>query len=253
MFRRGLEAAGFNVADRYEQNEIHAGDIVVMWNRKPNDEHIAAAFEIAGARVLVCENGYVTPDSAGRNYFAISIGGHNGSGTPLAMGGSCRWDRLEMPIAPMSYGEKILICSQRGIGASGMAMPANWLDKVRKKVEGWTDRTIEIRKPPSRLAHQPFLEEQLADAWAVVVWTSNVATAALLHGTQVFLEGPHHVMESACIKHALVNSPATIIKARQPAFERMAWFQWSEEEIAKGTPFEYLHSDAPQRGRLPAH
>ncbi len=222
-FKEGVEALGGVVVNDPEQ-----ADWYIRWNNigpYPKD------------RCLVAENAYLG-DSANRPYYALAVGGHNGSGyTPDIEG---RWDRMELKLKPWyEIGDWILICTQRGIGSPEMAMPEWWSRGLEETLQ--TDKHIEIRKPPSRDTTQRSLEEHFNRAWAVVVWTSNVGTLALMEGIPAFLCGPHHICKDAMITDlSLIENPPRM--ARLPAFNQLASAQFTHEEIQSGWVLELLCS-----------
>jgi len=58
-------------------------------------------------------------------------------------------------------------------------------------------------------------------------------------GIPVFFEAPQHVLGAAmCRDVRSINNPP--MPDRLPAFERMAWAQWSLDEIRSGEPFRRL-------------
>ena len=74
---------------------------------------------------------------------------------------------------------------------------------------------------------------------AVVVWGSSSAVQALVAGVPVFFEAPHIIVEDAC-ERGIKNIDRPSTRDRLPAFEALAWAQWSLEEIAAGEPFRHL-------------
>ena len=236
LFETGLMRLGFKVIARDPGGYPDPDDVLVIWNRGPKDEEVASRFDMVGAPVIVCENGYVKRDAKNRKYFAMSLDGHNGSGR-WPEGGPERWLRMEVELKPMQgSGDWILLILQRGIGAPGMAMPDDWPYEAAGRWRDDTGRHVEIRKPPSRDLTQPPLEEHLEKAHAVLVWTSNVATSALAKGVPVYFEGPTHILEPSLLRP---SSPARLTD-RLTSFQRMSWAQWNTEEILEGEPFDLL-------------
>lgn len=236
----GARAAGYTVHDA--RNEIphgRPGDVLMTWNLHGVRESEAAAFRAAGGEVIVWEEGY-TRYLHPVKHFAAALDGHNGSGRWFP-DGPHRWRALGLDMAPWrADGDHILVCGQRGIGARAMASPAGWHDDVARRLRKITDRPVVVRPHPGKnKATAPPLEQQIAGAWAVVVWSSASALRALLMGVPVFYEAPHHVLEEAMTRGVeQVERPPT--PDRLEAMERMAWAQWSMDEIAAGEPFRHL-------------
>jgi len=147
---------------------------------------------------------------------------------------------MEIPLKPWGDGgDWILLCPQRGIGAPGMAMPEMWHVEMEEALRERTGRHVEVRMPPSRMYGQPPLDEHLSRAHCVVVWTSNVATHALLAGVPAFYCGEAHIMSGA-MKHGIEDIETPARGDRQAAFRSLAWAQWTDEEIRSGEAFKAL-------------
>lgn len=234
MFRDGFLKLGYAV-----NHKPVMADILVTWNRYRGDGQLADKYEAEGKKVIVAENAYISPDSANRKYTALSKHGHNGSGwTPYE--GPERWNKMEIELMPWrNDGEWILLCGQRGLGAPGMAMPQNFMSGTRDMLEKTTGRHVELRDPPARTGGQRPLKELWSKLHAVVVYTSNMATVALINGVPAFYMGPHHIMEGAAF-HGIENIEGNIWTDREAAFRRLAWGQWTREEITTGYALEML-------------
>ncbi len=142
-------------------------------------------------------------------------------------------------------GEHVIVTEQRGIGSSKTGSPDRWHEAVTARIRKITKRTVVVRAhPKTRLlqdiaAKQPPLIEQLQGAHALVTWNSAAAIVALVHGVPVFYEAPHFTCEGAC-KHGVAEIENPALGDRLPAFERMAWGQWSRSEIESGAAFRHL-------------
>ena len=244
----GAAAAGYRV--RKGAGAPAAGDILLTWNLYGARVHSARRFEQAGAHVVVCEEGFIRRIN-GDTYFQMALGGHNGSGH-WRCGGSERWDGWGIDVAPWrDDGEHILVCGQRGFGYSDMAMPDNWPDAIHARLRALTARPLWYRPHPkrrrrwTRAAYDRVLDfgeplaMQLRGAWAVVVYTSNAATEALIAGVPAFFDGPHLVTEGVA-QQGIDGIERPALADRLPALRRLAWAQWSMREIARGDPFIHL-------------
>lgn len=239
MFRDGFKKLGY---DTINTKPVMA-DTLVVWNRYREGGELADRFEREGGptgrNIIVAENAYINPDYAGRKYTALSRTGHNGSGwTPYE--GPERWKRMEMDVHSWRKGgDWILVCGQRGLGAPGMAMPPSFIDQMRLMLPELTGCHIEMRDPPALHQNQRPLEELWPLLRAVVVWTSNMATVALLNGVPAYYMGPHHIMKGAAV-HGVDSILKPSYPDREPAFKRLAWAQWTREEIQSGEALEML-------------
>jgi hypothetical protein len=239
-FIAGLKAAGYEVTTQLR--DPRPGDVLVGWNRYGTMEDAAGKFERAGGRVLIVENGYIGKDHLGRQLYAIAEGQHNGAGRWVHRTDTRRFHELDNPPLPWRRsGSHILVTAQRGIGSRTMASPHRWAEDVANRLRTRTKREVRIRQHPedrSNPSRTP-LEEDLQGAHAVVTWASGAAVRAIIAVIPVFYEAPHWILEGAARKGIDdIENPWT--GDRTPHLERMAWAQWSVEEIASGVPFRLL-------------
>lgn len=237
-FQKGLRRIGLTVIEPHRVCDLGPGDLLVTWNVTGRDAGQIAAAKAFGAKHIVAENGYLK-SKAGQRYIALARDGHNGSGY-WPVGSAERWGRLGWTVSPFRPGNSglVLICTQRGIGAEAMAMPAYWPTETAQAVEK-LGKAAHIRKPPSACWGQPKLEDEIEKAVAVVVWTSNAAMTAVLMGKPVILCGPHHILEG-CLGRDLAEVQAPVYRNPMPSLHRMAAAQWTEDEIESGEPFRRL-------------
>lgn len=241
-FHAGLKAAGFHVEPRLPSGPPGPGDILVIWNRYSCDEQTADKWEAQGGTVLVAENGYLGRDGQGQQYYAIAIHGHNGSGR-WHVGGPERWERLGVELKPWrASGDHILVCPNRSFGPKGFAMPQGWDKQVVEQLRKHTKRPIRLRPHPQNSAPARPLAEDLAGAWACVIWASSAGVHALVAGIPVIVTAPYWVLWPAAGKRIEHVENPPLFDRRKP-FEALAWAQWSLEEIASGAVFRYLLPD----------
>lgn len=242
-FVAGLAACGYRVANGYPA-KAEPGDVLVIWNRYGTHELVADKFEAEGGTVLVAENGYLGRDAAGRQHYAIAQHGHNGSGR-WPRGAAARWKALGIELkAWRARGEHVLICPNRHFGMRGFEMPTHWVNETLAEVRKYTKRPVRVRPHPGNWqASQPLtpLAEDLANAWAVVIWASSAGVHALAAGIPVFCTAPWWICKAAA-NDSLSRLEDPLLPERLPAFERLAWGQWNVEEIASGLAFRHLLS-----------
>lgn len=238
-FIAGLKAAGYSVQMHLPAEKPGLGDVLVIWNRYADKEQTADLWERQGGVVLVAENGYCGRDAQGRKNFALSRHGHNGSGDWVA-GGPERWAGMGIDTKPWrANGEHILVAPNRHFGMKGLAMPYGWKDGVLAQLRRFTKRPIRVREHPGNEEPKVPLAQDLERAHAVVIWASSVGVHALLAGIPVICLSPWWICKSAAGAHlAEIESPP--MPDRRLSFERLAWAQWSHDEIASGQPFRRL-------------
>ena len=226
-FAKGLKAAGYAVTGSTPKN----ADLTVVWNGSSS-----RGLKIAGT-VLVAENGYL-----GRGYCALAVGGHNGAGTWPA-GGPERFRALGLALRPWRVtGEHVLVCGSRGLGLD--RQPDGWVERTVEILRRHTDRPIQVRPHPGnwkRLPEHPdvSLARDLSGAWACVIWASTAGVKALLAGIPVIRCAPHWIAAGAAGNRLeAIESPP--MPDRLPVFERLAWAQWTLDELASGEPFRLM-------------
>ncbi len=225
-FTRGLERCGYTVLHEITTRP-RDGDVLVIWNRYSQFANAADAFESRRLPVLVAENGYLGNEFAGDRWYAISRSQHNGAGT-WPQGDAQRWDALGVELQPFRpAGGEFVVLPQRGIGPPGVAMPRDWPERVHRRL---TKERIPHRvRPHPGQGAAISLEQDLAHASGVVTWGSGAALKALVLGISVFHDMPHWI-------GAQDNTDA----GRLAMFRRLAWAQWTLNEITNGEPFRRL-------------
>ena len=231
----GLEAAGYKIGGSPPQRP-EPDDVLVIWNRYGTNHEVANRFERCGAGVLVVENGYLGREWLGDHWYSISLGRHNGGGI-WPRGGSERWDSLGVDLKPWQRGENVVVLLQRGIGVAPVAQPADWERTVREKLR--TDRRIIWRGHPGEKKPHETLYLDLEDAHCVVTWASGAALKALVRGVPVFY-GFHDWIgrDAASLFTGDISEP--FYGDRLGMFRKLAWAQWSLQEITAGLPFQML-------------
>lgn len=219
-FARGLRLNGYKVIPGVT-DKPEAQDILVTWNRIGIGNHAARAFEAAGRPVLVAENATWGNDFAGKRWYTIARNWHNTAGC-FPVGGPERWDSLGVELAPFRTEGETVILAQRGIGSPPTKSPFGWEEDAQRRHGG------RIRQHPGTRAAKA-LEADLAKAGRVVTWGSGAAVKALLWGIPVTSEMPGWIGEQD-------NTEA----GRLAMFRRLAWAQWTLDEIAEGVPFRGL-------------
>lgn len=218
-FTAGLEAVGCRVEIGLTWTPS-AGDVMVSWNRIGDSDLAARAFEAKGLPVLIAENAAWGNDFAGRRWYSIARNYHNSAGR-FPLGDGSRWDRLGAHLAPWrewTEARETVILPQRGIGPPGVAMPRGW----------------EVGRPGRVRPHPGMkpvisLEEDLRRCGKVITWGSGAAVKALMIGIPVESHMPGWIGEQD-------NTD----EGRLEMFRRMAWAQFTLDEIAGGLPFRRL-------------
>ena len=243
-FDTGLRRLGYKLAaPGARPSDRH--DLLLVWNLSQPNEAQALDWESAGGTVLVCENGYIGKDEQGRQLYAISVHGHNGSGWyPVGIIDG-RFERLGIELQPWRGDEGyILVCGQRGIGSRQMASPPGWEDRVARSLKGMGHGDFKLRRHPGRFTPETTLEDDLAGARLCLVWASASGVKALTQGVPVVYCAPHWVCADAATRG--LETLATPLKSdalRRIAMHRMSYGQWSVAEIEAGEPFARIRAE----------
>lgn len=237
-FSDGLRAAGFDVRKGLPSN-AEAGDLLVIWNRRAQDDAAAQKLELAGGVVIVAENAYI--DRAG---YALARHKHNGGGVPLARDPG-RAARLGVHLAPWrEEGGHVLVCPNRFIGPRTDVMPEIWTRQTVSRLERLTRRRVRLRPHPGNWKRNPpkvSIEEDLREAWACVIWWSAAGLKALIAGVPVIYCGPYWIgARGAGRDLKAIESP--VLGDRAAMLQDVANGQFTIEEIASGLPFVGLDS-----------
>lgn len=238
-FEAGLKRIGYTVVRSIDNPG--PDDLLVSWNLFGPTEKLAESYRRHGAKVIVTENGYMTPPGRPGMY-ALSLDGHCGAGRFPSVEGSTRWADLGIPCKPWRSGGKyILVCGQRSIGSREMASPPCWHQKVAERLQRVTKLPIRVRPHPGRVGAGRPLDEDLKGAHAVVVWSSACGVKALTEGIPVHYAAPHWICSEAATSLSRTEDIETQCiddEARMRALSRMADGQWTYEEIATGEPLQ---------------
>lgn len=254
-FMAGLKACGYETRFGAPETNAQRGDVLVIWSRYAEHHAAAEVFEKKGGTVLVAENGYLgaggtSPklDLAGgmrpEHYMAIGVGYHNDERTvQWTHHAPKRFQRLGVDLKPWRQaGDYILLCPNRAFGAPGRLMPAAWPVEVEQRLKKLTKRPVKLRPHPGNHLPRYALEDDLKNAWAVVIWSSSAGVHALAAGIPVVCEAPAWILKSAATTYENWDATVWHDGPRQHGFERLANGQWTLAEIARGEPFRHLLS-----------
>ena len=234
-FANGLSAAGYEVHKERQVDPI-PGDVLLLWNRLPTQDHIARLYERIGATVLIAENGWI-----GENTYTLCQSYHCGAGYWF-VGEESRWPKFGIQVQPWrKSGEHILVIPQRGMGIPPIAMPRTWTADTIKILENETDRPIRIREPRHRLTP---LEPDFDDCHAVVTWASGAGIKAIVAGIPVFYKMPGWVGQYAAVYgiepdfYGVGDLEKPYLGQREMMLHVMSWAMWQLDEIETGEPFK---------------
>jgi hypothetical protein len=269
-FRKSVEAAGHSVVD----GNWDMPDVAVIWSvlwhgRMRDNARVWEHFTKQGKPVIVLEVGGLIRNKT----WKVGINGINGE----AYFGhetdnvSDRLTKLKIkmqPWRPRSYQPKyILVLGQNANSHQWRDMPPmqEWIESVITQIRTVTDRDIRVRPHPRSGLNDKWIKEtirnyndvyfnqpravagtyddfdydkQLSDAWAVVNWSSNPATQAVLNGVPIFTGPESLAAPVANLTLKRIEDPD--MPDRQQWANNIAYTEWTTEEIAQGLPLQRL-------------
>lgn len=218
----GLKKHGYEVK-RGLPSQSEPCDLLLTWNRKA-DANQAIRY---ADRVLVIENPSWGDWFPGQ-WVHMARDLHNTNGK-WDYHGPERFDNLGATLHDWrnSHGPA-LILAQRGIGSAPVAMPSGWAESAAARYPG-----SRIRKHPGRSKHlmTPLMVD-LIGVSKVITWASAGAIMALIAGIPVISEYPDWLGRQD-------NTDA----GRLEMLRRIAWCQWTYDEVRNGFAFEMLLGD----------
>lgn len=235
-YRRGALESGFK---RLGYTLLHgaqpaAGNVLVVWGRKPDNEMMCAAYERAGGKVVVMENGYL--QRVDKSMYALSLGQHHKGGP---VGDEDRFSKLGFEPKPWrgTPGGRVVVCQQRGIGSNITASPPAWAEGYAAKLRKSGQSTY-VRPHPGNHPPRVPLTADLVGASCCAVWSSNAGVLALVEGYPVVYNAPHWICEQGGSRGW--NNPGYGDASRAAALHRMSHGQWHHDEIKTGEPLARL-------------
>lgn len=199
----------------------------------PAGSIIPAALK-SGRPFWYIDNGYIQPAKGSRRgYYRLTYRGFD----PVL---------LEGPPEPRRLARKALLAPWRSQGShvviaypgptygalAGLSMP-EWIAGIRQRVEAVTKRPIVIRqKPAIGDRNGTPIEAVLANAWALVTHSSNVAVDAVMAGVPVFVEPSSPAAPVGNLDLARIENP--VRPPREEWFASLLAQQYSLEEMASG-------------------
>lgn len=233
-FDAGLRRCGFDVG--LKPGEPREGDVLVIWNRHRFAQE-ATRYERVGAKVIVAENGWLNRSPGNGKMIALCLGHHNGAGQ-WSDGPEDRWAPLGIELRPWREdGDHILVLGQRGIGEHGVAQPRRWAEDTVARLRAKTKRPVILRLHPGNAEPPP--EPDWSNVWAAVTWASGAGIKAIVAGVPVFHGLPTWIGAGAA-RHGFDNIEKPYLGDRLPMLRRLAWAQWSLDEITTGEPVARL-------------
>jgi len=253
-FADGLARHGVNCA-RFSDGERPKADVIVTWGWRRGKQHMAD-----GARVIVMERGYIGDRFA---WTSLGVDGLNGRARfPVRDDGGDRFRRLgfDQHLKPeCPRGAYALVCGQvRGDAAVEGVDLGKWYRQAALALQTNYGSRVVFRAHPkakdapgnSGLLHGMIvqaaggsLEDAFEHADCVAAYNSNAPTEAAMAGIPV-IAGDEGAMVWPIAGQGLDDRPRLFRTnrggSRSAWAHRMAWRQWSLDEMASGEAWEAL-------------
>jgi hypothetical protein len=200
--------------------------------------------------VVVLETGYINRGDGVNHHYAAGLNGLNGradfknEGMP-----SDRAEKLKVELKPYRQGRYVLLCGQVPWDASVQDSDHQiWLQASLERLRSYTEREVVFRPHPlARKAYGPLdcpvsnrsLQEDLADAHAVVTFNSNTGVDAALAGVPVFAMD-HGSMCWAIANKSLIAIDVPNKPDRSHWLNDLAYCQWTPAEMSNGDAWRHL-------------
>jgi hypothetical protein len=260
-FASGVRATGGSVV----YNEFD-GDVGVIWSilwngRMANNKTIWEHYRSQNKPVIVLEVGGIERGTT----WKVGINGINREAEFGAKdNGPERANLLNLKLEPWrSNGRDIIICGQHDKSHQWRDMPTipMWVLATVETIRNHTARPIIFRPHPRCRLPIPELKEfknvtyelpqqipntyddfnfDFHNAWAVVNWSSNPATQAVIGGIPVFVGPDSLAWDVGNESLTKINEPTT--PNRQQWLNDLAYTEWTTDEISQGLPLNRLTS-----------
>lgn len=191
-----------------------------------------------------------------KHYYAVSINGIKGYGTYLGNHeDDLRWKKLDLNLSDYrKTGRYIVILGQTRYGTSTYDINVfDEYDEAIRKLLKVSKYAILFRHHPKvfkkraeiyknshiQFAHHEPLEQVLKNTYAAVYYNTNASIFALIYGIPIFSLSQSGIAFEVSNKNLNnINSPKYF--DRELFFNKIAYWQWSLDEIKDGTFWKYI-------------
>jgi hypothetical protein len=174
-----------------------------------------------------------------------------------------RWKKisrnLNLNLKPWrTAGNHILLCLQRNGGWSmGGISSIDWMNLTITNIRKYSNRPIVVRVHPGdkkiksmlkinhknvSLSTRENLVDDLAGAWATVVYNSSPSVASIIEGVPSFLTDsvPQHSQSFDVANTDISNIENPIMPDRQVWIERLSMCHWNFDELKSGEAWQFF-------------
>ena len=254
-----------NAGDEVQLNEDKNSDVAVIWSvlwqgRMLGYQKIWNECQNKNKPVVVLEVGGIKRNET----FKVGINGVNREADFANENvAEERWKKFNIELKPwQSTGDIIIICGQHHRSHQWRNNPSMniWFEQQINDIRKYTTRPILVRphprnpvgidlkkwknvsyKPPQRdynTIDDTDFKEILKHAWAIINHSSNPAMTAVFNGIPVFVSEASLSYDVGNTSLANINNPK--MPGRQTWANRLAYTEWTTEEIKQGLPWKRI-------------
>jgi hypothetical protein len=216
---------------------LRPGDVFVYGRLRGLDDTLRKA-QTKGRTWYYADNCYL---GRRNEHFRVTRCGYQHDGMGRAK--PERWERLGLEIKPWrAAGKHVLVCPPDQLYGELWGIDVvKWRADVLKQLERATDRPIPVRDRSSAKDPNRPLAADLAECWALVTCTSNVAVDALIAGVPVFCTHPCAAYDMGTPILGLIEEPV-MREDRLRWAQVLAANQWTLPEMSSGLCWRELTS-----------
>ena len=254
-----------NAGDEVQLNEDKNSDVTVIWSvlwqgRMIGYQKIWNECQNKNKPVVVLEVGGIKRNET----FKIGINGVNREADFANQHVDAeRWKKLNIELKPwQSTGDTIIICGQHHNSYQWRNNPKMnlWFEQQINEIRKHTNRPILVRPHPRnptgldtkkwknvsyKIPQRDYntiddtdFKEILKHAWAIINHSSNPAMTAVFNGIPVFVSEASLSYDVGNSSLANINNPK--MPGRQTWANRLAYTEWTTEEIKQGLPWKRI-------------
>ncbi len=262
-FATSLRDSGYDVSYNDIHSDVHVIWSVLWYGRMAGNKDVWDRAKQENKKVIVLEVGGIKRGST----WKVALNGINREAYFGPMGNDdTRVKKLGLELKPWQYnneyGDIIIACQHnKSHQWRNQNSVQTWVFESIDLLRQYTNRKIIVRPHPrcpipgiqfefpNVVIQQPKqivgtyddFDFDPTNAYAVVNWSSNPATHAVLNGVPVFVGPDSLAFDVGCTNLASINAP--VMPDRTNWLNNLAYTEWTVEEISAGIPLKRLTSE----------
>jgi hypothetical protein len=232
-------------------------DMVVTFGQRVHSGRIAKEYRRLGVPVLTVDLPPIRVQGMDETYRALWLNYVNWM--PPGQHEPDRLQLFNLEFRPLNWGRVVLLCGQTENDAAHGLGPVElrkWANDQAEAIGDWYRVTwrphprcaFHLDGWPAATLDEP-VEDVLRRGWhACVTYNSTVGLTALLNGVPVFCDPSSFYAELCSTSLARLTEPRwPSIGERVAFFSRLAYVQWTFDELADGTALDFVLQYANKR------